>query len=109
MDAEAQRAIGICAAETCQTVHVTLQLPKDMYARVTQAAYMEQRQVEDLLSTLIAEGLEAYATIRELLEHVSEDYRARLAYEGKLQQSPDDVLQEFRDLREQIARALYPR
>jgi hypothetical protein len=91
-----------------QTVQVTLRLPKDMYDRVTQAALMEQRQVEDLLRTLIAEGLEAHATLRELLERVSEDYRARLEREGKLHQSPDDVLHELRDLREQIARALYP-
>jgi len=91
-----------------QTVQVTLQLPKDMYGRVTQAARMEQRQVADLLRTLIAEGLVAHATIRELLEHVSEDYRARLAREGKLHQSPDDVLQALRDLRAQIARELYP-
>ena len=89
-------------------MQVTLRLPKDMYERVTQAALMEQRQIEDLLSTLIAEGLEAHATIRELLEHVSEDYRARLAHEGKLQQSSADVLQGLRDLREQIARELYP-
>ena len=91
-----------------QTVQVTLRLPKDMYERVTQAALMEQRQVEDLLSTLIVEGLEAHATTRELLEHVSEDYRARLAHEGRLPQSSDDVLQDLRDLREQIARELYP-
>jgi hypothetical protein len=91
-----------------QTVQMTLRLPKDMYERVTHAALMEQRQVEDLLSTLIAEGLEAHAAIREPLEHVSEDYRARLAREGKLQQSSDDVLKDLRDLRDQIARALYP-
>ena len=91
-----------------QTVQVTLRLPKDMYERVTQAALMEQRQIEDLLGTLIAEGLEAHATIRELLEHVSEDYRTRLAHEGKLHQSSDNVLQGLHDLREQIARELYP-
>ena len=89
-----------------QTVQVTLRLPKDMYERVTQAALIEQQQVEDLLRTLIAEGLEAHTTLRELLEHVSEDYRARLACEGKLQQSSDNVLQELRSLREQIAREL---
>ena len=92
-----------------QTVQVTLRLPKDVYERVTQAARMEQQQVEDLLRTLIAEGLEAHTTLRELLEHVSEDYRARLAHEGKLHQSSDDVRQELRDLREQIARELYLR
>jgi hypothetical protein len=92
-----------------QTVQVTLRLPKDMYERVTQAALIEQQQVEDLLRTLIAEGLEAHTTVRTLLEHVSEDYRARLAREGKLHQSSEDVLQELRDLREQIARELYPR
>ena len=92
-----------------QTVQVTLRLPKDMYERVTQAALLEQQQVEDLLRTLIAEGLEAHTTVRELLEHVSEDYRARLAREGKLHQSSDDVRQELSDLREQIARELYPR
>jgi hypothetical protein len=91
-----------------QTVQVTLRLPKDMYERVTQAALVEQQQVEDLLRTLIAEGLEAHRTIRELLEHVSEDYRARLAREGKLDQASDDVLQELRELREQITRELYP-
>jgi hypothetical protein len=92
-----------------QTVQVTLRLPKDMYERVTQAALIEQQQVEDLLRTLIAEGLEAHTTVRELLEHVSEDYRARLVREGKLHQSSEDVLHELRDLREQIARELYPR
>jgi hypothetical protein len=91
-----------------QTVQVTLRLPKDIYEQVAQAAVLEQRQVEDLLSTLVAEGLEAHATIRELLEHVSEQYRARLEREGKLQQSSDDVLQELHDLREQIARELSP-
>ncbi|MBI4641507.1 MAG: hypothetical protein HY731_12480 [Candidatus Tectomicrobia bacterium] len=93
---------------TDQPVQVTLRLPKDIYERVAQAAVHEQRQIEDLLSTLIAEGLDAHATMRELFEHVSEQYRARLAREGKLHQSSDGVLQELRTLREQIARELYP-
>ena len=91
-----------------QTMQVTLWLPKDVYERVTHAARREQRQVEDLLHTFITEGLEAHTTVRELLEHVSEDYRTRLAHEGKLCQSSDDVLHELRALREQIARELYP-
>jgi hypothetical protein len=69
-----------------QTVQVTLRLPKEIYERVAHAAAKEQRQ----------------------LEHVSDQYRARLAREGKLERSPDAVLRELRTLREQIARELYP-
>jgi hypothetical protein len=96
-------------SKTDQTMQVTLRLPKDIYERAAQAAANEQRQLEDLLSALVAEGLDAHATVRELFEHVSEQYRARLAREGKLDQSSDDVLQELHTLREQIARELYPK
>ena len=93
---------------TGQTVQVTLQLPRSMFERVSQAALTEQRQVGDFLNDLVAEGLETHMTIRELLEQVSQDYRDRLAREGKLDQSPDAVQQELRTLREQVAHDLYP-
>lgn len=94
---------------TGQTIQVTLQLPTSTYERVTQAALTEQRQIGDFLNDLVAEGLETHMTVRELLEHVSEDYRNRLAREGKLDQSSDTVQQELRFLREHIAHDLYPR
>lgn len=91
-----------------QTVDVMLRLPKDIYERAAIAAAGEQRQLADLLSSLVAEGLAIHASIRKLFEQVSEQYRARLASEGKLTQSGDDLLNELRALREQIARQLYP-
>jgi len=93
---------------TDQTVQVTLQLPQDIYRRVELAAVGEQRQLEDLLGALVAEGLDAHATLRELFENVSAQYRARLKSEGRLDQSADVVLQELRDVREQVAHELYP-
>ena len=93
---------------TSQTVQVILQLPSGTYERVSQAASKEQRQIGDFLNALVAEGLEAHMTIRELLEHVSEDYRGRLRREGKLDQPSDAVQQELRALREQVAHDLYP-
>jgi hypothetical protein len=90
-----------------QTVQVTLSLPKDIYERVAGTAVEERRRLEDLLSALVAEGLDAHATVRELFERVSEQYRARLTGEGKLDQSADGVLQELRTLRKQIVRELY--
>lgn len=91
-----------------RTVQVTLSLPKDIYERVARTAVEERRRLEDLLNALVAEGLDAHATVRELFERVSEQYRARLTGEGKLNQSADGVLQELRTLREQIVRELYP-
>jgi vacuolar-type H+-ATPase subunit I/STV1 len=91
-----------------ETARVTLTLPKDLYERLATLAHAEETPIEELLCTLIAEGLEARGTVREILEGVSAQYRARLAREGKLDQSPEEVLQELRDVREQIARELYP-
>ena len=90
-----------------QAVPVTLLLPKNLYERVVRAAAYEQRRLEDLLSVLVAEGLDVHATTRELLEHVAVQYRARLAGEGRFPESSDEVLQELGSLREQIARDLY--
>jgi len=95
-------------SNTEQAVQVIVTLPKEIYERVARTAAGEQQQLEDLLSVLIVEGLDAHATVRELLEHVSGQYRARLIREGKLDQSADEVLQELRTVREQIASELYP-
>ena len=91
-----------------QTVQVTVRLSKDSYEQVKQAAHAEKCPVEDLLGRLIAQGLEAHMTLRDIWGRVSQDYRARLARSGKLSQSAETVRQELRTLREQIARDLYP-
>jgi uncharacterized membrane protein YheB (UPF0754 family) len=95
-------------SNTEQVVQVTVKLPKEIYERVARTAAGEQQQLEDLLSVLVTEGLDAHGAVRELFEHVSAQYRARLAREGKLDQSADEVLQELGTLREQIASELYP-
>jgi hypothetical protein len=93
---------------TDKPVHVTVTLPKGIFERAKQAANEEQRPVAELLSALIAESLEAQASVRTLMERVAASYQARLAVEGKLSQPSDAVLDELRDLREQLARELYP-
>lgn len=91
-----------------QNVTVTLNLPKDVYERASETAANEQRSLEEILSQLITEGLNVHASLRELFEVVSDQYRARLSQEGKLGQSPDEVLDQLRRVREQIAHELYP-
>ena len=68
---------------------------------------MEHRPVEDILDGLIVEGLESQSSTRGILERLSQDYRARLAQEGKLSQSAEAVRQELDTLRERIASGLY--
>jgi hypothetical protein len=92
---------------TEQTVQVTFSLPREVYERIAQAAAYEQHRLEDLLKLLVTEGLEAHVTLRTLFERISEQYRARLAREQKLYQSPDTILQDLRALREQVANELY--
>jgi len=91
-----------------RSVTVTLTLPEEIYERVAEAATLEQRQLEDLMSELVAEGLDSHQSVRALLEQVSVQYQTRLGQAGKLNQSAEEVLQELRDLREQAARELYP-
>jgi hypothetical protein len=91
-----------------QTIRVTLPLSHDIYHLVSQTAASEQRSLEELLSRLVIEGLDARAGTREILERVSAQYRTRANGEGKSHQSSDEVLRELHELREQIARELYP-
>ena len=91
-----------------QTITVTLQVPRDVYDRASQTASRERRPLEDLLSRLLAEGLNVHGTVREVFEQVSAQYRARLRDDGKLSQSADEIMQEVQELREKIADELYP-
>ena len=93
---------------SAQTIEVPLTLPKDVYERAAKTAQAEQRQIAELLGSLVAERLTGRDSPREAFERASASYRARLAREGKLDQSPDEVLQELRELREQVARELSP-
>lgn len=95
-------------SSTNQTRAITLQLPEEIYQQISQTADHERRGLEDLLSLLIVEGLSAHTTVRQSLERVSAQYRARLAREGQLNQTAESVLQGLRDLREQVADELYP-
>jgi len=93
---------------TTETVQVTLTLPKEIYERAAETAQAEQRQITELLGDLVAEGLINPGSPREAFERASASYRARLARAGKLNQSPEEVLQELRELREKVAREHYP-
>jgi hypothetical protein len=85
-----------------QTVPVNLLLPKQLYERVARAAAQEHRGLEELLSVLVAEGMDVHATAREVLEQVASQYRARICGEDGLSKPSGAVLQELSELRKAI-------
>ena len=89
------------------TITITLQIPKAVYQQVAETATHEQQGVEELLNRLILEGLNSYTTVRPILEFVSRQYRERLQQENRLNQSCDTILQDLRNIREQVADEFY--
>lgn len=95
-------------AAQSDTVAVQVELARDEYERIEEQARREHRPVSDVIPRLVSSELQRRANARRMMEEVSASYRARLAAEGKLDQTPEEFLDELRALREQIADELYP-
>ena len=91
-----------------ENVSVTVPLPRGVLDQVAELAERSHSTVEAQLGTLVEEGLKQRLTIRERLDMLSESYRARLAREGKLDMTAEEVMEELRQVREQVARDYYP-
>src|SRR5258708_36948042 len=89
-------------------VSVTLRLSRPMMDSGGALAKRRNSTVETQLEQLVENGLAAELTVRERLERLSESYRARLAREGRSNQSAEEVMEELRRIREQVADELYP-
>ena len=87
---------------------VTIDLPIPILERAGELAKRNHATLEMELATLVESGLESELSVREKLDRLSEVYRDRLAREGKLNQSGEDVMDELRRIREQVADELYP-
>src|SRR5438046_2965285 len=98
---------GDMAAEA-DSVTIDVQVPQDEYQRIAAHARKEHRSVAQVIPALVDSELRRRERARELMEQVSLSYRQRLATEGKLDQTAEEVLEELRALREQIADELYP-
>lgn len=91
-----------------ETISVTVPLPKPLYEQAADSAARAQRSIEVELADLVGAGMRATLSHRERFDRLSASYRARLAREGKLNQSTDEVLGELTAIREQVADELYP-
>jgi hypothetical protein len=95
-------------AQVDDCVQVTLELPRSVITRASQLAQEHAVSVEQELQALVQSAVEGGSTRAEKFDLLSAMYRARLAQEGKLDQSPEQIMEDLRTVREQIANELYP-
>lgn len=91
-----------------ERVAVTVSVPKDILDRIEELATERKTTRDREVESLLRIGLKTRSRIRESFDRLSESYRARLAREGKLNQTFEEVMEELRKVREQVANELYP-
>jgi len=94
--------------DTSSNVQLTVLVPGSVYERLEKLAANERQDIAHVAGRLLEERLDSRNTFNQRMTALSDKYRQRLAREGKLEQAPDEVLEELRVLREQIANELYP-
>ncbi len=90
------------------TVPITLHLPRSLYERLEQTAQAQHQTPEEVLNDMVCQGLDRQTIAREALREARRLYRERLEREGKLNQTPDEILAELAEVRERIAHEPYP-
>lgn len=93
---------------TEERVPVTVMLPRSLLDELNDRAREKHGTVESELESLVEKGLEADLSYRERFDRLSEMYRERLKREGKLDQTPEEILDELARIREQVANEMYP-
>lgn len=91
-----------------ETISVLVPLSKPVYEQAVDSAARAHRSIENELAELVETGIRATLSHQERFDRLSSSYRARLAREGKLDQTPDEILAELRAIRENVADELYP-
>ena len=95
-------------AAPADSITINIELPREEYERVEAQARQEQLSVSQLIPGLVSSELRRREKARRLLTEASRSYRARLAKDGKLDQTPEEIFAELRLIREEVASELFP-
>lgn len=90
------------------SVTIQVDLPRAEYELVEAEARKERRPVSEVIPGLVSSELYRREKARRMLQAASESYRAQLAAEGKLDQTPEEIFADLRQLREEVANELFP-
>jgi hypothetical protein len=87
---------------------VSVTLPRELLERVSDLARQDNATLERELENLVDSGIRRRQRATNSLLELSEAVRARLNREGKLGQTSEQVLEDLRRIREEVADELYP-
>jgi hypothetical protein len=94
---------------TEERVSITLTLPREVLDQVDCLAKQSKESVEKEFESLIESGLKSRLSAQERFDRLSDMYRARLAREGKLNQTSEEIMAELQEIREKVANEFYPK
>src|SRR5258708_39755373 len=89
-------------------VRVTLTLSRRLMEQLDELAESRKSTRERELQWMIEDRVRRQLEVREHFERLSEMYRARLDREERLNQSEEEIMEDLRRIREQVANELHP-
>jgi hypothetical protein len=90
------------------SVSIVVELPSEDYARLAAHARDERATVSQIIPSLLSSALRRQKKAKDLFAQASRSYRTRLAKEGKLGQTLDEMMGDLREIREEVAEELFP-
>lgn len=87
---------------------VTLQLPRDMVERLRQSAKESHRPVEREAQALIERGLTVRDRLKRSADRAHTAYQDHLTRTGNTEPTAEELMEQMRRIREEVADELYP-
>ncbi len=91
-----------------EQVSITLTLPRSVVERVRKSAEKSHRSVEQEATVLLQTGISKGAALRESLERARSAYDAEIKRAGKSRPTTEELWEQMRRIREEVANGFYP-
>lgn len=91
-----------------EQIAVTVNLPKSIVEQIGESAGRDNHTMEEEIRALIGLALAMDSDPEELAEAAERDYAAHLAATGQKRPTTDELWEQMRRVREEVANELYP-
>ena len=85
------------------SITVTIPLPKRVYVRATRLAAEQHRSVEEQLAGLVESGLTSELSVEQALDEAYEAYLANMKAAGRAPHTADELWDQMRRIRQEVA------